>query len=369
MATIENPAIPKGSTVLVTGANGFLGSHIVDQFLRTGYRVRAAVRDPRKESWANELFGKLYGKENFELVAVPAMDVEGAFDEIVKGIDIFVHSAAVVTFEPEASKVIPVTIAGALNALKAAYSEPSVKRFVLTSSSTAAVGLLDEPGTIVTEDKYNEKAIKKAWDGPPYEPSHSIIVYEASKAQSEQEVWKYHKEHQAKRPDLVVNTGTLAAIVPLEILSTNKQYPISVLPNFIIGRSVDPVGQGSRSTFSLILDLWNGKKNEMLAALPRRLEHFVDVEDTALLHVAAAVLPHVQGQRIFAFADEFSWDRTLSVMRKIDPTRNLPEEFSDGQGQWNVIVASSKAEKLLQELGRPGWTRFEDSVAANVRDA
>ncbi|KAJ5216968.1 hypothetical protein N7468_009976 [Penicillium chermesinum] len=346
MATIENPAIPKGSTVLVTGANGFLGSHIVDQFLRTGYRVRAAVRDPRKESWANELFGKLYGKENFELVAVPAMDVEGAFDEIVKGIDIFVHSAAVVTFEPEASKVIPVTIAGALNALKAAYSEPSVKRFVLTSSSTAAVGLLDEPGTIVTEDKYNEKAIKKAWDGPPYEPSHSIIVYEASKAQSEQEVWKYHKEHQAKRPDLVVNT---------------------VLPNFIIGRSVDPVGQGSRSTFSLILDLWNGKKNEMLAALPR--QHFVDVEDTALLHVAAAVLPHVQGQRIFAFADEFSWDRTLSVMRKIDPTRNLPEEFSDGQGQWNVIVASSKAEKLLQELGRPGWTRFEDSVAANVRDA
>lgn len=85
MTTISNPAVPKGSTVLVTGANGFLGSHVADQFLRHGYKVRAAVRDPSKEAWAVDVFGKLYGKDSFELVAVPEMAVEGAYDEAIKG--------------------------------------------------------------------------------------------------------------------------------------------------------------------------------------------------------------------------------------------------------------------------------------------
>lgn len=85
MATIPNPAVPKGSTVLVTGVNGFLGSHIANQFLRYGYKVRGTVRDPSKESWATDVFSKLYGKDKFELFAVPEMEIEGAYDEAVKG--------------------------------------------------------------------------------------------------------------------------------------------------------------------------------------------------------------------------------------------------------------------------------------------
>lgn len=86
----------------------------------------------------------------------------------------------------------------------------------------------------------------------------------------------------------------------------------------------------------------------------------------ALLHVAGAILPHVQDQRIFAFADQFSWDKVLKIMREIDPSRNLPEDFSGGDDP-NVIVPRPKAEKLLQELGRPGWTSLKESVAANVQ--
>lgn len=85
MATIANPAVPQGSTVLVTGVNGFLGSHIANQFLRYGYKVRGTVRDPSKESWAIDVFSKLYGKDKFELFGVPEMEVEGAYDEAVKG--------------------------------------------------------------------------------------------------------------------------------------------------------------------------------------------------------------------------------------------------------------------------------------------
>lgn len=129
------------------------------------------------------------------------------------GVDIFAHSAAFMSFVNEADKVIPITVAGAVNALKAAYAEPSVKRFVLTSSSAAAVGLLDN-GITVTEDSWNVKAVERAWSGPPYEQERPVIVYEASKTESEQAIWKFHKENRSKRPDLVVNAGMVQRMTP-----------------------------------------------------------------------------------------------------------------------------------------------------------
>lgn len=114
------------------------------------------------------------------------------------------------TFDSNPHNVIPVAIAGAVNALKATYTEPGVKRFVFTSSSTSVViSKRDTPGIVVTEETWNEDSIKQAWADPPYGPERSSPVYAASKTQAEQEVWKFHKENQQKRPDLVVNTGTL----------------------------------------------------------------------------------------------------------------------------------------------------------------
>jgi nucleoside-diphosphate-sugar epimerase len=129
----------------------------------------------------------------------------------VLGVDIFAHSAAFMAFVNEADKVIPITVAGAVNALKAAYAEPSVKRFVLTSSSAAAVGVLESAIT-VTEESFNTKAIERAWSGPPYEPARPLINYEASKTEAEQAVWKFHKENRSRRPDLVVNAGKLQSV-------------------------------------------------------------------------------------------------------------------------------------------------------------
>lgn len=85
MASPEDWAVPRGSTVLVTGANGFLGSHIADQFLQHGLTVRGAVRDVRKNEWLADVFHEKYGQGRFRLLGVPDMASEGAFDEAVKG--------------------------------------------------------------------------------------------------------------------------------------------------------------------------------------------------------------------------------------------------------------------------------------------
>ena len=59
--------------------------------------------------------------------------------------------ASIMTMNPDPNAVIPTVIAGTVNALSAAAKTSSVKRFVLTSSSTAL--LLPEPNKplVVTE--------------------------------------------------------------------------------------------------------------------------------------------------------------------------------------------------------------------------
>ncbi|KAE8420803.1 hypothetical protein BDV36DRAFT_292991 [Aspergillus pseudocaelatus] len=86
-------AIPKGSLVVVTGANGFIASHVVDQLLQQGYNVRGTVRNATQNSWLNGYFGAKYGPGRFSLAEVPDMSHDGAFDEVVKGAAGIAHVA------------------------------------------------------------------------------------------------------------------------------------------------------------------------------------------------------------------------------------------------------------------------------------
>ncbi|KAF4472987.1 aldehyde reductase 2 [Fusarium albosuccineum] len=345
MSSADNFAVPKGSVVLVTGANGLVGSHVANQFLQYGYKVRGTVRDLEKSAWLTPLFDEKHGKGNFELYHVPDMVVEGAYDEAIKGVSAVAHTASILSMNPDPNKVIPVSVAGAVNALKAAYGEPTVKRFVLTSSSSAAVlSGVDKPGIVVTEDTWNEESVKEAWSEPPYPPEHAAPVYAASKTQSEQEIWKFHKENRHRRPDLTVNT---------------------ILPNFNFGKVLDPINQGYSSSAGLPVALWKGHIRPMHHLIAP--QYYIDNEDTGRLHVAAVALPHVQEQRIFGFAERFSWDVILEILRKNQPDREFPANFSGGEDP-NEIQPRGKAEQLLRELGRPGWTSLDESIRRNVED-
>ncbi|KAH8679194.1 hypothetical protein BGZ61DRAFT_425844 [Ilyonectria robusta] len=341
----EDPAIPKGSTVLVTGASGWVGSNVADQFLAYGYKVRGTTRDVNKAAWMKETFEKKYGSGVFELVSVPDMVADGAYDEAVKGVTAVAHTASVMTYDADPNKVIPAVIAGSVNALKAAYAELSVKRFVLTSSSTAAV--LSSPGkpkVVVTKDTYNEEAVKIAWSEPPYDARHGGYVYAASKAQGEQAVRRFYEENRAKRPDLVVN---------------------AVLPNVVFGKTLDLQRQGYQSSPALVASLYRGEISPIHHAV--NPQYFVDASDVGALHVAGAILPDVKDERIFGFAGRFNWDDVLAIFRKHEPEKTFPDNFSDGRDP-NEIEPASRAEQLLQELGRPGWVGLEQVIVQITED-
>lgn len=78
-------AIPKGSLVLVTGANGYIGSHVADQLLEAGYRVRGTTRNLEKVKGLRALWESKYGPDKIEFAVVSDMSTEGAFNEAVKG--------------------------------------------------------------------------------------------------------------------------------------------------------------------------------------------------------------------------------------------------------------------------------------------
>ncbi|KAL1618927.1 hypothetical protein SLS56_010344 [Neofusicoccum ribis] len=378
MSPIDTPAIPKNSTVLVTGVNGFIGSHVADQFLKHGYMVRGASRDLKKHAWIKNRFDNIYGKGKFEQVAVPDMEATGAYDDAVKGMQIVlnlrtartaslniigtgvsavVHTATTYSMDPNPYNVVPGTLAGVRNALTAAAKEATVKRFVLTSSSASALIPRPNEEVTVTADTWNELAIEDAYREPPYEPERAYPVYAASKTLAEKEAWKFVQEN---KPGFILNT---------------------VLPNINFGKTLDLVNQGHTSTSSMIVELFNGN-SEPLSGLPARTsiilsfitnllllcaEYFVDVQDDAILHVAAVIHPEVENERVFAFSEPCNGDGILEVLRKLYPDRKFPKNFQSTK-DLSIIVPRARAKKLLKDMGKSEWTSLEDSIRMNTED-
>ncbi|KAK5131796.1 hypothetical protein LTR08_000551 [Meristemomyces frigidus] len=325
--------IPKGSTVLVTGANGFIASHVADQLLAAGYLVRGTVRSTSKADWLFERFDKAYGKGKFVCVEVPDMVQDGAFDEVVKGVSGIIHLASVVTFSSNPDEVITPTVKGALNIITSATKEPSVKSLVYTSSSTAVMMPQANEAITVTKGTWNDASVKAA-----YEPNAAgYSVYAASKTEAERAIWRATKE-------------------------TKPHFQVSaVLPSANFGPILQPGGESSSSTASWILKLWDGATG--LWDFPP--QWFVDVRDTAQLHVAALIDPSCDGQRIFAFAETYRWNTLLGIMRKQNPGRKFIED-NENEGADLTKVPNGEAEELLKKHFGHGWIGLEESIKANT---
>ena len=151
--------------VLVTGATGFLGSHIADELLKKGYEVRCTYRKTSNLRWLKD--------KPFELVEADFFDIE-SLKKATEGVDYIVHSAGVV-----AGRNLDDFLRGnrdtTLNLLKAAEATaPNLVRFVHVSSQTAAgpAESLDKP---VTEDM----------------TPHPITAYGISKIEAEKAVLSF----------------------------------------------------------------------------------------------------------------------------------------------------------------------------------
>jgi dTDP-glucose 4,6-dehydratase len=124
------------TTVLVTGADGFIGSHLTETLVRQGYKVRAFVYYNSYNSWGWLDQCEEDVKGNFEVFPGDIRDPHGV-KEAMKGCDAVLHLAALIAIPfsyHSPDTYIETNIKGTLNILQAAR-ELGIKRVIHTSTS------------------------------------------------------------------------------------------------------------------------------------------------------------------------------------------------------------------------------------------
>lgn len=351
------PAIPKGSLILITGITGHVASELTRQFLQRGYRVRGTVRDLARASWLNGVFQSYIASGHLTLFLVPDMTVPGAFSSAIQGVDAVAH-VATMGFDPDPAKVIPPTVAATTSILRAAAAEPSVRRFVFTSSIVAAAMLVPGNTTHVAQDSWNEAALDIAWAPPPYGPERVTPVYMASKVAAEREVWRFVSD---ERPPFVVNVVS-PQVIWGERLNANCAAPSgAMLPELFDGKA-PPTSYIPAGTFLSQLLRHRSDAGTLLT----KPVFAVDVKDVGLLHIAAMLDPDVRSERIQAWGRYHAWNEALAVFRKLYPRRKFIGDFV-GLPDLSLTTDESRPLALMKKWGGQGeWRQFEDTVRDNL---
>ena len=245
-----------GSPVLVTGASGFIGSHIVRQLLEGGYKVRGTVRDPERAQAEGHLTGLNGAAERLQLTGADLLG-PGAFDSAVRDCEFVIHTASPYTLDvtdPQRDLVEP-AVRGTISVLESCRESHSVRRVVLTSSVAAITDQAD--GHLNTESDWNTRS------------SLTRNPYYYSKTLAEQAAWQFMN---ARKPSFDL---------------------VAVNPFFVIGPSLVP---GINTSHASLIGLTNGNIPVVLA-----LEWpFVDVRDVARAHILAMESPAAGGRYIVA---------------------------------------------------------------------
>ncbi|KAI8577983.1 hypothetical protein K450DRAFT_249358 [Umbelopsis ramanniana AG] len=307
------------SRVLVTGVNGYIGAQVANAFLEAGYSVIGTSRKAAKAQKLKDFFRK-FGEDKFEVAEVADLEDEGAFDDLVKRVDVIAHVASP-TFQQSDDPlrdIIGKAVNGTLSVLRSATAHgKNVKHIVVTSSVAAVINSPNPPEYSHTEKDWNETAFPTVQRS--IENGHSVphmVSYAASKAEAERALWKYYAE---AKPHYKLTT---------------------ILPSFVLGPILPPPGSGSElsdTTALLAIDFYTGKNQDPTFSFGSN--NFVSVLDVAKAHVKAAEGgDKTDGQRYILSARGFSFQEVVDVFRKAYPDRkNIIAE-----GQPGVYSPSSK---------------------------
>ena len=325
--------LPLGSTIFVTGVTGYIGSWVAHEALTLGYNVRGAVRSMEKAAWLQSHFDSTFGPGRYTQVHLSDSSDSIGFRAGMKGVAGIAHVAVNTARSTEADPYVPNMVSETVEILKAAQSEPSVRSVVFTSTSLAvaawgAKGRFDK-------NQYNDAFIAAAWDPSFQHPSKTFFVYAAAKAASEKAAWAFMDE---AKPQFAFNV---------------------ILPNCNFGPSLVFEKQGWPSTGGFPKALFDGDVS-MIASIPP-LYH-IDVRDDAKLHVAALVHPGIKNDRLWGFAEPFTWNTVLAIYRRLWPERQFPEDFSGLEKDQGEAPTESALMALKEVFGQEGWVSLETSL-------
>ena len=126
----------KAKKILVTGADGFIGSHLVEKLLEEGHKVKAFIYYNSFNSWG---WLDTLPKEKLDQIEIFAGDIRdpNGVRTAVKGVDVIYHLAALIAIPHSyhsPDSYVDTNVKGTLNILQAAR-DYNVERVIVTSTS------------------------------------------------------------------------------------------------------------------------------------------------------------------------------------------------------------------------------------------
>jgi len=153
--------------VTVTGASGYIGSHVVANLLARGRNVRATVRDaedPIRVDHLNQL--EITEGGSLEIVEMDLFD-EASVHAAIAGCTDLIHTAAAVRISAKnpQKQIVDPSVVGTRNVVAAIDAARTVERFVHTSSTAAIRPMTWKDGETLTTKTWADDA---TLEGNPY---------------------------------------------------------------------------------------------------------------------------------------------------------------------------------------------------------
>ncbi|KAF7975442.1 hypothetical protein HWV62_9579 [Athelia sp. TMB] len=268
------PALKAPAKVLVSGANGFVAIWVVRTLLENGYAVRGTVRSESKGCHLKEIF-KEYG-DKLELIVVPDITTDGAFDEAVKGVDAIEHAASPFHMNAQDPQVV--------------------------TSSCAAVYADYPDARVFSERDWNEQAIKEVQEkGRDADPGNK---YRASKTLAEKAAWAFVKENPVDWDLVVLNPPYR---LEHDLLTDDPLLDFQVFgPPIHEVSSISALNTSSAIWYQTVLTS-NSPTDDFKTG-----NCWVDVRDLAQGHLRALEKAEAGGERIVLAQGSFVWQDFLN---------------------------------------------------------
>jgi len=331
---------PADGPVAVTGAAGFIGSHIVQNLVTHGYTVHACVRDSSNLTNTAHLTAMNHiGPGSVSLYNCD-MTIPGAYDEAFSGCCGVFHAAAEMG-NLEGSTPMKVYEGGLLVTrlvMDSIKNAGTIKRLIYTSSF-AAVAHPAEEGFIYTEDSWADMNQEMRREGSLWNmetvSKNREVAYAMTKVETEKFVYS-----EAEANDFEA-FGVCPCHVIGPLLSASHQRPWS----------------------------WQTRIGDMLEGYghPRMFWNIVDVRDVAAAQRLIAESPdNHNGERYILVATDESGlipqQELQAILQRLYPEKGIGGIYREGKSYRSPI---SVLQKVITQLGLEPHT-VEEAVRDNA---
>jgi len=269
--------------VLVTGASGYIGSHIVANLLSKGKTVRATVRDSSDPERVDHLRAmEIENGGSLEIVQMDLLD-SVSVKKAVSGCKEVIHTAAVVVLNSNRAKekIVDPSVVGTKNVLDAIDAAGTVNCLIHTSSTAAIRPRKYADGQVLTTDTW-------AKDANIEENPYGYAKYSA-----EMLVRDWHKTKDESFRMVTIN------------------------PSVVLGPPLSK--RHLRGSPSFVMMLLN---REIPFVIPMHMS-IVDVRDVAEAHVRA-ITKGEQAGRYLVVSGQMWWREVASTIKTAHPDLRVP---------------------------------------------